>query len=166
MKLVSFFWLGLVAFCLSGCFVMPSLKDPFGAYEAKVTINDRNAQAREAIARYDRDARMSEAEQAAQAKVNTAHAWADMLPNVTLILGACVITVVFIHWHGQITLERIKRGELATPPMARRQVQGPTLEALKAIAARRNQHFKVVNGVALLIDKDTGEVVKRRLLEE
>ena len=34
----------------------------------------------------------------------------------------------------------------------------------KAIAERRNQQFKVVNGVALLIDKDTGEVVRRRLL--
>ena len=168
MTLKSFILLWLAAFALSGCFVVPSLKDPFGAYEAKVTINDRNAQARETIARYDRDARMVEAEQAAQAKVNTAHAWADMLPNVALILAACVITVVFIHWNGRITLARIEWGEIPARPrpsqIAQPSLDTPSIRKLKEIAARRNQHFKVVNGVALLIDKDTGEVVRRRLL--
>ena len=84
MTLKPFFLLCFATVALSGCFVVPSLKDPFGAYGAKVTINDRNAQARETIARDDRDARMAEAEQATEAKVNTAHAWADMLPNVAL----------------------------------------------------------------------------------
>src|SRR4051812_35019210 len=98
MKILYFGLLCLAACTLSGCFIGPSLKDPFGAYEAKVTINDRNAEAKETIARYDRDARMVEAEQAADAKVNTAHTWAGMVPNVALIMAACVIAVVFIQW--------------------------------------------------------------------
>src|SRR5215213_1304926 len=108
MKLLSFCLLCLATAALAGCFIAPSLKDPFGAYEAKVTINDRNAEAKETLAQYDRDARMVEAEQAADAKVNTAHAWAGMIPNVALIMAACVIAVVFIQWHGRITLARIR----------------------------------------------------------
>src|SRR5215210_6258682 len=111
MKILSLGVLCFVACTLSGCFIVPSLKDPFGAYEAKVTINDRNAQAKETIARYDRDARMVEAEQAADAKVNTAHAWAGMIPNVTLIIAACVIAVVLIQWNGRIMLARLAWGE-------------------------------------------------------
>ena len=42
--------------------------------------------------------------------------------------------------------------------------QIPNIDELKVIAARRNQQFKVVNGVALLIDKTTGEIVKYRPL--
>ncbi len=167
MKSISLLLLGLLTFSLSGCFVVPALKDPFGAYEAKVTINDRNAEARETIAHYDRDARMVEAEQAAGAKVNTAHAWAGMVPNVALILAACVIAVVFIHWHGRITLARLAWGERPALPPARPAhplKDRPSIEQLKTLAERRNQSFTVVNGVALLIDKDSGEVVKRRLL--
>ena len=163
MKRFYLVFLCLVACLLSGCFIVPSLKDPFGAYEAKVTINDRNALARETIASYDRDARMVEAEQAADAKVNMAQAWAGMIPNVALILAACVITVVFIHWHGRIILARLAWGEPPLGPRALHMAQ-PNFAQLKELAARRNQDFKVVNGVALLIDRDTGEVVKRRLL--
>lgn len=166
MKSLYLALLCLATCTLSGCFIVPSLKDPFGAYEAKVTINDRNAEARETIARYDRDARLVEAEQAADAKVNTAHAWAGMIPNVALILAACVIAVVFIQWNGRITLARLAWGERASLPLPRspRPVHTLNLEQLKTLAERRNQHFTVVNGVAMLIDKDTGEVVKRRLL--
>jgi hypothetical protein len=164
MRIFSLALLCLAACTLAGCFAVPSLKDPFGVYEAKVTMNDRNAEARETIARYDRDARMVEAEQAAEAKVNTARAWTGMIPNVVLLLVVGAIVVIYIQWNGRITLARIQRGELFAPP-ARHQVRGPTIEELTAIAARRNQHFKVVNGVALLIDKDTGEIVKRRSLE-
>lgn len=159
MTIKVFLRLCVVTIALSGCFVVPSLKDPFGAYEAKITINDRNAQAHETIARYDRDARIAEAEQAAQAKVDSARAWSGMVPNVALIMGMCVIVVVLISWSGRITLARIAWERPHTP-----QLPQPDIPALKAIAARRNQDFKVVNGVALLIDKDTGEVVKRRLL--
>ena len=162
-------YLGVLCFAactLSGCFIVPSLKDPFGAYEAKVTINDRNAEARETIARYDSDARMVEAEQAADAKVNTAHAWAGMVPNVALIIAACVIAVVLIQWHGRLMLVRLAWGERASLPLSRspRPIDTPNHEQLKALAERRNQYFTVVNGVAMLIDKETGEVVKRRLL--
>jgi hypothetical protein len=163
MRIFSLALLFLAACTLSGCFVVPSLKDPFGAYEAKVTMNDRNAEARETIARYDRDARMAEAEQAAEAKVNTTRAWTGMIPNVVLLLIVGVIVVVYIQWNGRITLARIEWGEIPARPQPP-QIAQPNLDQLKAIAARRNQHFKVVNGVALLIDKDTGEVVKRRLL--
>ena len=162
MKTISLFFLCLTAFTLSGCFVVPSLKDPFGAYEAKVTMNERNAEARETIARYDRDARITEAEQAANAKVNTARAWTGMIPNVVLLLIIGAIVVVYIQWHGRITLERIQRGEW--PPPAKSRLPGATIEQLKQVAARHNQHFTVINGVALLIDKDTGEIVKRRRL--
>jgi hypothetical protein len=153
----------LVAWALTGCFSMPSLKDPFGAYAAKVTINDRNAEARETVARYDRDARVAEAENAAGAKVDTARAWAGALPNVVLIIGACVIVVVYIQWNGRIILARIKRGILLDSGSVH-EVQGPNLEEMKMIAARRNQQFKVINGVAILIDKTTGEIVKQRTL--
>ncbi len=169
MRILYLGLLCLVVCMLSGCFIVPSLKDPFGAYEAKVTINERNAEARETTARYDRDARIVEAEQAAEAKVNTAHAWAGMVPNVALILAACVIAVVFICWNGRITLARLAWGEYAAllPPAhpAHPKSNPPRLNQLKALAARRNQHFTVVNGVALLIDKDTGEIVKQRLLD-
>lgn len=162
MRLLSFLLLCVATVVLSGCFVVPSLKDPFGAYEASITKNDRNAQARETIARYDRDARIAEAEQAAQAKVGTARAWSGMVPNVALIVAACVITVVLIYWSGRITLARMA-WDIPTRPQSSQLAQ-PRIATLKAIAARHNQDFKVVNGVALLIDKDTGEVVKRRLL--
>src|SRR3954468_10797215 len=115
---MKLFYLGVLCFAacmLSGGFVVPSLKDPFGAYEAKVTINDRNAAARETIARYDRDARMAEAEQAAEAKVNTARAWTGMLPNVVLLVVIGAIVVVYIQWNGRITLARIKQGALPPP---------------------------------------------------
>src|SRR5438128_935360 len=139
-----YLWLLCLAACtLAGCFVVPSLIDPFGAYEARVTMTDRNAEARETMARCDRDARMVEAEQAADAKVNTARAWSGMIANVVLLLVTGAIVVVYIQWNGRITLARIKRGELSAPP-ARHPVQGPTLEELQAIAARRNQHFTIV----------------------
>src|SRR5207253_11133028 len=108
MKTTSFLFLFLAAFTLSGCFVVPSLKDPFGTYEAKVTMNERNAEARETVARYDRDARMAEAEQAADAKVSVARAWSNTLPNVALIVALGVVSVVLIQWSGRITLARIK----------------------------------------------------------
>ncbi len=146
---------------LTGCFSVPSLKDPFGAYAAKVTMNDRNAEARETIARYDRDARLAEAEQAAAAKVSVAHAWANTLPNVALIVALCIITVILIYWSGRITLARIKYGGL---PQREVRSQLPNLNELKRIAAQRNQQFKVMNGVALLIDKSTGDIVKQRIL--
>lgn len=161
MKRISFLVLSLATLLLSGCFVVPSLKDPFGAYEAKVTMNERNAQAQETIARYDRDARIAEAKQATEAKVNTARAWTGMIPNVVLLLVVGAILVVYMYWNGRITLERIQRGEV---PAARPQIESSTLRHLKQLAAQRNQYFSVVNGVAMLIDKDTGEVVKRRLL--
>lgn len=163
MTLKVFLLLCLTSITLSGCFVVPSLKDPFGAYEANITINDRNAQAQETIARYDRDARIAEAEQAAAAKVDTARAWSGMVPNVALIVAACVITVVLIYWSGRITLARMT-WEIPNRPQSPQLTQ-PSITKFKAIAARHNQDFKVVNGVALLIDKDTGEVLKRRLLE-
>src|SRR5689334_19319684 len=163
MRLLSFLLLCVATIALSGCFVVPSLKDPFGAYAASITMNDRNAQARETIARYDRDARMAEAEQAAQAKVDTARAWSGMVPTVALIVAVCVITVVLIYWSGRITLARLA-WEIPNQPHSPQLAQ-PDIGQLKAIAARRHQQFKIVNGVALLIDKDTGEVVKRRLLK-
>src|SRR4051812_44841277 len=88
----------LVAWALTGCFSVPSLKDPFGAYEAKVNINERNAEARETVAHYDREARMAEAEQAADAKVSVSRACSNTLPNVALNIALCVITVVLIQW--------------------------------------------------------------------
>jgi hypothetical protein len=163
MTVKAFCVLCLVAWVLTGCFSVPSLKDPFGAYAAKVTMNERNAEAQETLARYDQDARVAEAEQAASAKVDTARAWAGALPNVALIIGACVIVIVYIQWNGRITLARIKRGKLLDSGSVN-EVQGPNLDELKTIAARRNQQFKVVNGVALLIDKTTGEIVKYRPL--
>jgi hypothetical protein len=69
--------------------------------------------------------------------------------------------VVLIQWSGRITLARIKYGEL--PPREVRS-QIPDLNELKRIAAQRNQQFKVVKGVALLIDKTTGEIMKYRPL--
>src|ERR1044071_3895230 len=99
MKHISVLFLGLAVFLLSGCFIVPSLKDPFGAYEAKVTMNDRNAQARETMARYERDARIAEAEQTTAAKVNTARAWTTMLPNVVLLFVMGAVIVVYIYWH-------------------------------------------------------------------
>src|SRR6476661_3013072 len=106
MKITHLLFLCFAAFTLSGCFVVPSLKDPFGAYEAKVTMNERNAEARETIARYDREARITEAEQAANAKVNTARAWTGMIPNVVLLLIVGMIVVVYIQWNGRIALAR------------------------------------------------------------
>jgi hypothetical protein len=163
MTIKSFLLLCVVTCALTGCFSVPSLKDPFGAYEAKVTMNERDAQARETIAQYDHDARVAEAENAASAKVDTARMWAGALPNVALIIGACVIVVVYIQWNGRITLARIKRGKFLDSGSVYA-VQSPNLEELKTMAARRNQQFKVVNGVALLIDKTTGEIVKHRTL--
>ena len=92
----------------------------------------------------------------------TARTWTGMLPNVTLLLVLGAIVVVYIQWHGRITLARIKRGEWPSP--AKPQLPSATVEQLKQVAARHNQHFTVINGVALLIDKDTGEIVKRRRL--
>ncbi len=163
MTIKSFLFLCVVTCALTSCLSIPSLKDPFGAYEAKVTMNERDAQARETIAQYDRDARVAEAENAARAKVDTVRAWAGALPNVALIIGTCMIVIVYIQWNGRITLARIKRGKLLDSGSVH-EVQGPTLEELKTIAARRNQQFKVVNGIALLIDKATGEIVKHRTL--
>lgn len=137
---------------LTGCFSVPSLKDPFGAYEAKVTI-----------AQYDRDARIAESENAAWASVGSARAWSNTVPTVALILGVSVAVVVYIHWHGRITLARVQRGELPQR-RTRPQVGDDCIEKLKSIAAQRNQQFKVVNGVAFLINKSTGEVVKQRAL--
>lgn len=151
----------MLMWVLTGCFNVPSLKDPFGAYAAKVTMNDRNAEARETLARYDRDARLAEAEQAADAKMSIARTWANTLPNVALIVVMGVIVVVLIQWSGRITLARIKYGQL---PQHEVRPQLPRLDELRAIAARRNQHFKVVNGVALLLDKSTGQIVKQRTL--
>lgn len=161
MTIKSFCVLCLVAWVLTGCFSVPSLKDPFGAYAAKVTINDRNAEARETIAHYDRDARIAEAKQAADAKVSVARAWSNTLPNVALIVVNGVIVVVLIQWSGRITLARIKYGEW---PQHEVRSPIPNLNELKRIAAQRNQQFKVVNGRALLIDKSTGQIVKRRTL--
>ena len=124
-------------------------------------MNDRNAKAWETSARYDHDARIAEAEQAAEAKVGVARAWSNTLANVALIVALCAITLVFIHWRGRITLERGKNGAL---PSRKMRTPMPTLEELKRLAARRNQQFKVINGVALLIDQSTGEIVKRRRL--
>ena len=156
--------LSLIACTCAGCFVVPSLKDPFGGYEAKITINDRNADARETIARYDHDARIVEAEQAAEATVNTARAWTGMIPHAVLLVVAGVIVVVSIHWQGRITLARLAWGELPARPQPR-PIAPATLNKLQAIAAQRNQTFKVINGEALLIDKQTGEVIKRRFLK-
>ena len=80
-----------------------------------------------------------------------------------MIIGACVIVIVYIQWNGRITLARIKRGKLLDSGSVN-EVQGPNLDELKTIAAQRNQQFKVVNEVALLIDKTTGEIVKYRPL--
>jgi hypothetical protein len=137
---------------LTGCFSVSSLKDPFGAYEAKVTV-----------AQYDRDARIAEAENAAWASVGSAQAWSNTVPTVALIVGVSVAVVVYIHWHGRITLARVQSGELPQP-WTRPQVGDAHLEELKTIAAQRNQQFKVVNGIALLIDKKTGAIVKQRPL--
>ena len=90
-----------------------------------------------------------------------ARAWSSTLPNVALIVVMGVIVVVLIQWSGRITLARIKYGEF---PQHQVRAQLPRLDELRAIAARRNQHFKVVNGTALLIDKSTGQIVKRRTL--
>ena len=161
MTIKAFSALCLVAWALTGCFSVPSLKDPFGTYAAKITMNERNAEARETVARYDREARMAEAEQAADAKVSVARAWSNTLPNVALIVALCVVTVVLIQWSGRITLARIKQGEL---PQREVRPHIPRLDELKTLAARHNQQFKVVNGVALLIDNSTGQIVKRRTL--
>jgi hypothetical protein len=161
MTIKAFYALCLVAWALTGCFSVPSLKDPFGTYEAKVTMNDRNAEARETVARYDRDARIAESEQAADAKVSVARSWSNTLPNVALIVALGVVTVVLIQWSGRITLARIKYGEL---PQREVRSQIPTLNELKRIATQRNQQVRVVDGVVLLIDKSTGQIVKRRTL--
>lgn len=161
MTIKAFSVLCMLMWVLTGCFSVPSLKDPFGAYEAKVTMNNRNAEARETIARYNRDARIAEAKQATEAKVSVARTWSNTLPNVALIVALCVVTVVLIQWSGRITLARIKHSELSQPKV---RPQIPNLDELRAIADRHNQQFKVVNGVALLIDKSTGQVVKRRTL--
>jgi hypothetical protein len=97
--------------------------------------------------------------------VNTARAWTGMIPNVVLLLVVGVIVGVYIQWNGRITLARLEWGKIPVRPQPR-QIAQPSLDKLKEIAARRNQHFTVVNGVALLIDKDTGEIVKRRRLLE
>lgn len=152
----------LVACTCSGCFGTPSLKDPFGTYAARITMNDRNAEAQETIARYDRDARIAEAEQMTEAKVNTAKAWTGMVPNVVLLLVVGTIVVVYIQWHGRITLARLAWGER---PGESAPITQWSFDNLQAMAAQRNQHFTIVNGVALLIDKDTGEVVKQRRLK-
>ena len=161
MTIKTFCVLCLATWVLTVCFSMPTLKDPFGVYEAKVTMNDRNAEARETIARYDRDARITEAEEAADAKVSVTRAWTGMLPTIAVILAAGVMGVVYLHWNGRITLERIKRGELG-----QREVKPytPSIDELIKLADCRNQQFKVINGVALLIDKSTGEIVKQRTL--
>ena len=152
MRLKYLLLISFSAWMLTACLSMSSLKDPFGAYEAKVTI-----------AQYDREARIAEAEQAAWAKMGSARAWSNIVPTVALILGVSLVIVVYIQWHGRITLARIQSGALPQP-QPQSQVGDAFLEELKAIAAQRNQQFKVVNGIALLIDKATGEIVKRRIL--
>lgn len=155
--------LWITACLLTGCLHPSSLKDPFGAYAVQEAIADRNAQAVETVAQYDRDARIIEAEKRAWASVDRARSWANILPTIVLMICLCVVGVVYIHWNGQITLARVQSGELPQP-RPRSQVSDAHLEELKTIAAQRNQQFKVVNGIALLIDKKTGAIVKQRPL--
>jgi hypothetical protein len=146
---------------LSGCVAM---KDPFGAYESRITIEDRRAAAREAVARYDRDARIAEAENAAWAKVSAARTWSWTFPLVVLIAGCSVVATVYIRWNGKVTIARLHYGFFPRRPQP--PVLPSDLVRLQHIAMRRNQRIKVTNGVALLVDKETGEVVaQRRLLE-
>jgi hypothetical protein len=148
---------------LSGCLSVSSFKDPFGAYEARMTIEARRTEAQETMARYERDARIAEAEQAAWARVGSARAWAGAVPLLGFLAGVTVIAVVYIRWNGRVTLARLKYGygpffQFQTPTLP------ATLSALQQQAAKRNQQVRVVGGVALLIDNATSRVVKRRRL--
>jgi hypothetical protein len=152
----------LCSLFLTGC-AFSGLHDPFGAYAARVAVEDRRAAAQETIARYDHDARIAEAENDAWARVGSARAWANTLPLLVLLGGATVVVVVYIRWNGRITLARMRYGFL---PTRRPQGVSATLADLQQLAARRNQHIQVVGGVALLIDNETGTVVKRRQIAQ
>lgn len=152
MRLKFLLLIFFIAWMLAACFRVSSLKDPFGAYEAKVTM-----------AQYDREARIVEAEQAAWAKVGSARAWSNIVPTVSLIIGLSLVVGKYIQWQGRITLARIQSGMLPKLETSDH-IADADLEELKTVAAQRNQQFEVVNGIALLIDKRTGEIVKRRSL--
>src|SRR4030095_1006822 len=153
---------------LVGC---NGLKDPSGAYDARVRIEERQAASRETVARYERDAQIARAENAAWAKVSTARAWSWTLPMLAVIVGASVVVMVYIRWNGKVTIARMRYGYLPYTPLRPRGLSTahlgqPTLDELQALAASRNQRVKIVDRVALLIDNETGEVVKRRRLLE
>jgi hypothetical protein len=169
--ILRFFPLIMTLLLLTGCFSVDGWKDPFGAYAARVTIEERRAASREAVARYSRDARIAEAENAAWAKVSAAWAWAWTLPLLAVIAGASVIVVVYIRWNGRVTIARMRYGYLPKPPdlprvLPKAPSERPTLAELQKLAANRNQHVEISGGVALLIDNETGEVIKRRRLLE
>ena len=161
----------LLGWLLVGCFSPEALKDPFGAYDARVQIEDRRAISRETVARYERDAQIAGAENAAWAKVSTARTWSWTLPILAVIVGASVVVVVYIRWNGKVTIARLRYGYLPHAPLepwglSHAPPGQPTLEELQTLAASRNQRVKLAGGIALLIDKGTGKVVKcRRLLE-
>jgi hypothetical protein len=161
----------MLGWLLVGCFRADALNDPFGAYDAQVRIEERRAASHETVARYERDAQIAASENDAWAKVHTARTWSWTLPIFAVIVSASVVGVVYIRWNGKVTIARLRYGYLPHAPMEARglsqaQPEPPTLEELQTLAASRNQRVKLVSSIALLIDKETGEVIKRRRLLE
>ena len=126
---------------MTGCGAFSGLQDPFGAYAARITIEDQQAATQETIARYDHDARMVEAQNATWPR-SSARAWANSLPLLVFLAGATMIAVVYIRWNRKVTLAWMKYGYLPALCPTPRGV--PTTLSAYSMAAKRNQQLKVV----------------------
>ena len=160
------------------------VKDPFGA------TTRREIQSRTAIetARLHSEAQIRSAEAAAEAKKVQAQeqrkshqAWAGTMPILFAILAAGGALWLVIIYRGRTILILAERGvldgasmavlpsfnvpmALRLPDMARRDGQARQADPdsiLADYAARRNQYVHKQNGVYLLVDKQSNQIVRR-----